>query len=219
MTQERLYEINAKVTEYYVKNLTERKSELAYLSLLKAGLTDRTIGKFDIGYSSRSVRDLIDYAAAHDISISELCEAGLLINQGEQLRLVFDDRVMIPIRDENGNVVSFCGRMIEKGPEVQYLFLPFAKNSLFAINVAKNTQEDHLILCEEFLDTLLLYERGKNNAVGYFSNFGEAQARAIGRYTRQVKICADRDSFDKELAEKVCSELIKVGVKARIESI
>ena len=212
MIQERLVSINNQLVQYYKEKLVERRDGPVYLLLHKLGLSDLTIRDYQLGYAPDDLSGFISFAEKNGISVEELLEAGQLKKE-DQLKLLFSDRIMIPILDANDDPVGFCGRRIDKNESPVYLCKVPEDSRLIGLHIAKETKKDYLILCDGLIDPMLFYEKGYVNAVGYY-NFGEKQAETIGKYAKRVIVVPDHDSYGKNLGSKVCKLLHAVGVQA-----
>src|SRR5258708_39124995 len=82
-----------------------------------SGLTDETIARFGLGWSGEGRGALAAELAGQDIAAPMLEAAGLLRDgqDGRPWELFFN-RVMFPIRDRRGRVISFGGRSPGDGP-------------------------------------------------------------------------------------------------------
>ena len=78
--------------------------------LRNRGLTDETISRFGLGWSGDGRGALASVLARDGITQDQLLEAGLLreTETGER-RDLFYNRVMFPIRDRRGKIISFGG--------------------------------------------------------------------------------------------------------------
>ncbi|HQU02615.1 MAG TPA: CHC2 zinc finger domain-containing protein, partial [Acetobacteraceae bacterium] len=87
---------------------------LAYLR--KRGLTDATIVRFGLGWSGEGRGQLAAALAREGITPAQMAEAGLMKQRedGSQAEFFFN-RVMFPIRDRRGNIISFGGRVLGDG--------------------------------------------------------------------------------------------------------
>ncbi len=93
----------------------------AYLE--RRGLPERDWARFGIGFSPSGRTALKDYLIAKGARPAELVEAGLLIapEDGGAPYDRFRDRIMFPIADARGRVVSFGGRAMDPEARAKYL--------------------------------------------------------------------------------------------------
>ncbi len=103
-----LHEVLALAATNFQARLATPEGHPALDYLHKRGLTDETIRRFGLGYSGAG-RGALAVDLAHDgVEPRQLVEAGLM-KQAEDGRMVdlFFGRVMFPIRDPRGRVISF----------------------------------------------------------------------------------------------------------------
>ena len=82
-------------------------------------------------------------------------------------------RLMFPIRNENGEVIAFSGRLLDPDAKAaKYLNSPetpiFSKSKvLFGFDKSKRAiaKAERAIVCEGQIDTLMVYEAGFQNVV------------------------------------------------------
>ena len=108
----------------------------------RRGLTDETIKKFGLGLVGRGQGRAGGRLRGQNIKPDQLIEAGLM-KQGEHGPVdMFFSRVMFPIRDRRGAMVSFGGRILGDG-QPKYVNGPetsvFSKRrSLYGLNIARD---------------------------------------------------------------------------------
>ena len=150
--------------------------------------------------------------------------AGFICKKSEKngtLYDIFRSKVMFPIIDTAGNIVAFGGRVLDnsKPKYINSSDTPAfnKKRNLFAMNYAKSSCADRLILCEGYMDVIALHEYGFENAVATLGTaITSEQARLIGKYTKQVIITYDNDEAGQRAADKAFKLLDEVGVDTRI---
>ena len=77
-------------------------------------------------------------------------------------------RVMFPIQDINHRVIGFGGRVMGEA-KPKYLNSPetviFDKSrNLYGLNFARTSRQDHIILCEGYMDVIAMHQAGFNQA-------------------------------------------------------
>lgn len=101
------------------------------------------------------------------------CQKGLMVG-----------RIAIPIHNEKGELVAYCGRAIEKDPEEKYkLPLAFVKSRV-AYNLNRQKPGiDTLILVESFLSVFRLYQAGFKEGVALMGSIlSEDQEKLITEF-------------------------------------
>lgn len=105
-------------------------------------------------------------------------------------------RIIVPIFDEFGEVISLATKKPSIGPN-PWWNLPFLKShSLFLINKAKKTiyTENKVYVVEGYIDALKLYQAGLKNVVAIMGTALTLRKIAmIARYCNNVCFCFDVD--------------------------
>ncbi len=190
------------------------------------GYTDATIRHFGLGYAPQSfdfVRDNLRKKGFHDeeLVLAWLCARN---RSGNGIHDIFRNRVIIPIIDVRGNVIAFGGRVLDDS-KPKYLnsgeTQVFKKtNNLFALNFAKQSKQDRLILCEGYMDVIALHQAGFDNAVAALgTSFTADHARLLSRYTEEVVLIFDADAAGKKGAQRAIGLLRETGLRIRLVTI
>jgi DNA primase len=153
--------------------------------------------------------------------------AGFLCGKSEERGTYYDafrNRVMFPIIDVSGNVIAFGGRVLDNStPKYKNSSdTPVFKKSrnLFALNFARHSCQESLILCEGYMDVIAMHAAGFANAVATLGTAITAeQARIISRYTKKVIISYDSDEAGQKAAMRAVKLLSEVGLDVVILKI
>ncbi len=222
----RIYEANREAARFFYTQLNSPggKSGLDYLHSRQ--LSDKTIRMFGLGFAPDSWSALTDYLIKEKgFYPSELIQANLSM-QNKKGGLIdrFRNRVMFPIIDVRGNVVAFGGRiMTDEKPK--YLntsdTVAFKKsNNLFALNRAKNSKSDKLILCEGYMDVIAIHQAGFDFAVATLGTaLTQEQAVILKRYTNTVVICYDADEAGQKATARAINILRKEGLDIKVLTV
>ena len=189
----------------------------------KRGLSDATIKHFGLGYAPDTIGSLTDYMHKKGFTDEEL-QTAFLCGKSRKTGRSYDyfrGRVMFPILDTSGNVVAFGGRVLDDS-KPKYLNTSdtpaFKKsNHLFALNFARHSGAERMILCEGYMDVIAMHAAGFENAV---ATLGTAitpnHARIFSKYTKQVVISYDADEAGQAAAKKAMQILGEVGIEVRV---
>lgn len=221
----RILEINREAARFYhtVLNSEQGREGMDYLT--RRGLSPNTIRHFGLGFAPASRYALSDYLQKKGFSKEELFLANVAFqgrNGGSVDR--FASRVMYPIIDLRGNVIAFGGRILtdEKPKYLNTAETPvFNKGSyLFALNFAKNSGEEQLILCEGYMDVISLHQAGFTNAIATLGTaLTPGQARLMARYTKEVIISYDSDEAGQKAAARSIPILRDTGMLVKVLTI
>ena len=215
----RIYEMNKAAARFFRSQLLVSKDAKAYV--IKRGLTQKTVDKFGLGYSTLKGYELIDHLRKLGYTEDEMVMAKLAGKNEKGVYPFFRNRVMFPIIDVTGAIIGFGGRVMD-GSEPKYLNTPdtpaFNKGrNLFALNYAKEHCEESLILCEGYMDVIALHAAGFKNAVATLGTaLTQDQARLIKRYTNKVVLSYDGDKAGKRATDRAINILTDAGVDVRV---
>ncbi|GIV85681.1 MAG: hypothetical protein KatS3mg052_2688 [Candidatus Roseilinea sp.] len=168
----------------------------------KRRLTDETLAAWQIGYSLADYHALTHYLTARGFDVSELIDAGLVIENAEGRRYDrFRGRLMIPIHDTQGQVVGFGSRSLD-GSEPKYMNSPqtavFDKGRLlFGLHRARSAirSEQVAVLVEGYMDVIGCHQAGFANVVaGMGTSLSEEQFRALKRLATRIVLALDADA-------------------------
>lgn len=221
----RIFEANREAARFFHRMLYSPQGAQALAYLRGRGLKESTIKHFGLGYAPPGRFALVDALREKGFRDEELVTANLAF-AGRRGNAVdrFVDRVMFPIIDLRGNVIAFGGRVMGDG-KPKYLntsdTLVFRKsNHLFALNFAKNSGEQRLILVEGYMDVIALHQAGFTNAV---ATLGTAlvvdHARLMARYTKEIVVSYDSDVAGQKAADRAIPMLREAGLTVRVLSI
>ncbi len=216
-----LLDINKEVAKYFYRLLKSEKGAKAYEYLTARGLSDETITKFGLGYSSNYSDDLYRYIKSLGYDDSVLKETGLFTFSERGVYDKFSNRVMFPIMDINNKVIGFGGRVMGQG-EPKYLNSPetmlFDKSrNLYGMNIARASRKKSVLVCEGYMDVISLHQAGFSNAVASLGTaFTTRQAMLIKRYAEDVYLTYDSDGAGKAAALRAIPMLKEVGIRVKV---
>lgn len=221
--RQRLYEMNRAAGKYFHRLLFSEEGRAGLDYIRKRGLSDHTIKRFGIGYAANDYHQLHYYMKSLGFSEDELAQGALLARNNNRVYDKFRHRVMFPIFDTRGNVIAFGGRALDADAPAKYLnsdeTLVFQKReTLFALNYAKNSKADYFILCEGYMDVIAMHQAGFESAVATLGTaVTPSQARLIGRMgKKEVILSYDADGPGQLAASRAINLLAEAGVKARV---
>ena len=221
--RDRVVAATTEAARFFHKALNSPQGQTARQYLEKRALSTLTVRRFGIGYAPDSWDALARHLSAAGFTPKEL-EAAFLCRTGKNGKLydVFRNRIVFPLIDVNGTVLGFSARRLNEEDERKYVNTsdtPAFKKSkfVFALNMAKGTDEDSLIMCEGCMDAVALQQAGFGNAVATLGTAITAeQARLIARHAKTVYLSYDSDGAGKNATLKGIKLLSEVGVGAKI---
>jgi len=188
--------------------------------------------EFHIGLAPPKSRRLLEFLQKKGFSIEALAKSGLF-NPGRHERdpaswyFLFRGRLMVPIRDLQGQVVAFTARQLDITPkdhaswQAKYINSPetvlFKKSRLlFNLDQAKESAREtgRLLLVEGQLDALRCWSTGLKEAVApQGTSITEEQLKLVKRYTDRLDVLLDSD----EAGGKAILRLLPMAFKTALE--
>lgn len=178
------------------------KVALDYL-LEKRSLTMQTIETWGLGYAPHSWDATLKHFSAKGYSEQDLLDVGLLSERDSGGYYdKFRHRIMIPIRDENGRMTGFGGRILDPDDIPKFMNSPqtvlFDKGRLlYGLDRARKPirAADQVVIVEGYLDVIAVHQAGYENVVSPMGTaLTEDQLRLLKRFTRKIVLALDPDA-------------------------
>lgn len=220
----RILEMNREAARFYHSVLLSPEGKVGYDYYIGRALSAATINHFGLGFAPNRWDALLKHMRAKGYQPAELVDAGLARKGQKGYYDNFRNRVMTPIIDVRGNVIAFGGRVLDDS-KPKYIntgdTLVYKKtNELFALNFAKDSKEDALILCEGYMDVIAMHQAGFTNAVaGCGTALTTEQVRLISRYAKEVILTYDADEAGQKALQKAMTLFGQTDVKVRIPAL
>ena len=190
-------------------------------------ITAEVAKNWQLGNAPPNTQPLREWAIKNKIGSALLIEAGILATSEERGDSYprFRHRLMFPIRNDNGEVIAFSGRVLDADAKAaKYLNSPetllFNKSKvLFGFDKSKRgiNKSGQAIVCEGQIDTLMVYEAGFQNVVaGQGTAFTEFHAKALKRQADEVVLCYDSDNAGYKAAERAFQALAPFGLIVKV---
>ena len=187
---------------FYRGHLMANKELLNYLRQ-KRGLTDLSIETFGLGYAPNAWDSALTHFTQRGYSEQDMAEAGLISpRESGGFRDRFHNRLMIPIRDENGRMAGFGARVVDPNDLPKFLNSPetpiFIKGHLlYGLDRARKPirAADQAVIVEGYLDVIALHQAGFENVISPMGTaLTEHQLRLLKRFTRRIVLALDPDT-------------------------
>ena len=156
------------VMRFYQKNLLNHKPSLDYLA--SRCVANSSIEKFALGYCGASF-ETIKFLNAKGLNKAEALEYGVIGKDSAREYARFSDRIIFPIHSPSGKIVGFGGRTMS-GANAKYINSPQSKifnksKLLYGYYIAKDKiyKQKKIIVCEGYLDVIMLHQAGFDYAV------------------------------------------------------
>lgn len=215
--KERLFAALEEAAEYYHRVLTgsrDQKAADARQYLAGRGFGSEIARQWTLGYAPGRGA-LVKHLTDKGYSADEIVDADLALrNQNGQVRDRFYERIMFPIRDLQGRVVAFGGRVMGQG-EPKYLNTKdtavFSKSSnMFGIERAKGpmTATGTAVVVEGYTDVIALHAAGIDSAVATLGTaLTQQHIKLLGRFAKKVVYLFDGDAAGMRAADRAAEFL------------
>ncbi|MBN1400230.1 MAG: DNA primase [Anaerolineae bacterium] len=208
---DRLRAIHTVAAQYYHRILLESEAgSVARDYLERRGVSRQTMASFQLGYALDDWHALEMHLQREHFSAQDMLAAGLL-SESERGNVYdrFRGRVMFPIRDIQGHVIGFGGRVLDDS-EPKYLNSPetplFQKGSvLYGIDLARQSirASETAIIVEGYLDVIIPYQSGIRNLVACMGTaLSEAQIAILKRIAKTIILALDPDAAGLRAVER-----------------
>ena len=156
------------VNKFYQKLFVNNDTVKEYIK--KRGISEFSIEKFEIGYAPISA-DTINFLKSNHYNLTDAIDLGIIDTGTNGLYSRFIERITFPIYSISAKLVGFGGRTIT-GHSAKYVNSPQTKlfnksKLLYGYHLAKEHiyKRNQIIVCEGYLDVIMLHQAGFNTAV------------------------------------------------------
>lgn len=220
-----IYEINREAAKFYHSQLLSETGKEATEYLHSRGISKSSVKHFGLGYSPKNGYALVDYLNKKGYNKKDIILSDLAFKSrnGREIDR-FRNRLMFPIIDVRGNVIAFGARTMGNDTP-KYIntsdTLVFKKSSnLFALNFAKKSGKNNLILTEGYMDVISLHQSGFTNTVaGLGTALTSGQVKLLSRNADEIIICYDSDEPGKKAADRAMKMIRGDGLNVKILTI
>ncbi len=195
------FDLNEAAKTFFQQRLASSQGAEARAYLEGRGLNRETIAHFELGLSPNDGESLRIHLEGRGYSPEQLAEAGLVSsgNNGSY-RDMFRRRLMIPIRNGQGELAGFGGRALDDS-NPKYLNSPrtaiFDKGRiLYALNVAREpARQNGMVVVEGYMDAIMAHQHGYRNVVASMGTaLTETQVAEARRVTGNITMALDADA-------------------------
>ncbi len=209
----------------------------AYLE--RRGLPESEWSRFHIGFAPNNRTGLKDYLIAKGAQPGDLVDAGVLIapEDGGAPYDRFRDRIIFPITDTRGKVVSFGGRAMDPAARAKYLNGPEtslfhkgrllyglyeARKILHAAQAAAPTETNPMVVVEGYMDVIACHRAGVAAVAAMGTAMTEEQMEVLWRLHPEPTLCFDGDKAGQRAASRAMDRalpLLKPGRSFRFSMV
>ena len=184
--------------------------------LIRRGLPESEWARFRIGYAPNGRTGLKDYLIAKGARPGELIEAGVLIEPEEGKGQPYDrfrERIIFPITDQRGRVISFGGRALDPNARAKYLNGPdsplFDKGRvLYGLAEARKLLHAAgdgapMVVVEGYMDVIACQRANIPAVAPMGTALTEGQMELLWRSHPEPTLCFDGDAAGRRAASRV----------------
>jgi DNA primase len=217
----RILDLNKLAAQYYEYVLHELPAGEPGRTLLgQRGVATETAKRFQLGYAPAG-NGFGDYLKSRQKPVADAIAAGLLRRDGRDF---FQERLLVPIRDERGQTVAFTGRTVRPDEVRKYVNTAetpaYHKGRvLFALDLARGAIEEAgcAVLMEGQFDVITGHQHGVGNAVASSgTSLTEDQVKLLKRFTEEVVLALDGDAAGKQAAFRAVEVASGSGLRTRV---
>ncbi|MBN2358273.1 MAG: DNA primase [Deltaproteobacteria bacterium] len=215
-----LREVNAVVLQRYRSLLQDPVGAPARRYLEQRGVDAEQIERFALGFGGGRALEV------PGVSGEQLLAAGVLAESDHGPYHRFADRVVFPIRDREGHVAGFGGRIFgerDDGQSAKYINSPetalFRKSDLLygLHEVRREISRGGALLVEGYLDVVSLARIGICRAVAPCGTaLTRNQCRLLRRCASTVTLCFDGDDAGRAATRRALPLALEAGLEVRL---
>lgn len=211
---------------FYQAQLKGNKSVLEYVFKMRQ-FSKETVQAFRLGYSPNNGEALVKFLLSKNFSREVIQKAGL----GTQRRTfsdMFRGRLMVPLADQQGQVVGFTARLLVDDPNApKYINTPqtllYDKGrQVYGLHLAKEAirKQNFVVVVEGNLDVIASHQAGITNVVATAGTaMTEAHLKALNRFTTDIRLSFDADAAGMNATERVIPIAQGLGISLSIIDI
>ena len=220
-----LYEILEQATSFFEAQLwTTDTGGAAREYLASRDLTPEVCCNFQLGWAPSGWSTLTDRFIRDGYTAQQLLAAGLVSprRSGSGVVDFFRERVIIPIRDHRGRVISFGGRVLPGAEGAKYMNgrdtdVYRKSTTLYGLDSASPhlARVDRVLLVEGYFDVIALQANGFPEAVATCgTSLTEDHIRRLRTRVRDVVVLTDADRAGSDAAEKMLPMFVGARMQA-----
>ena len=220
--RKRLLAVNDLALAYFQAKLQSPEAEQVRAYLVKRGVSDEMIERFQLGYAPHSWHALSEEVAAKRWDKPAFENAGLVANGQRGLYDKLRHRLTFPICDDMGRAIAFGGRSLpgneldDPTVDAKYLNSPetllFNKSrTLYGLDLAKKAIIDAktAVIVEGYTDVIACHQHGRCNVVAALGTaFTMEHATKLRRFCEKVVLVFDGDAAGHKAADRAVEVLL-----------
>ncbi|MFH1784281.1 MAG: DNA primase [bacterium] len=227
--KELLFTLHEQAAAYYHKFLLESKAaQEAREYLKKRKINADMISKFRIGYAPRG-NNLMHLSQGKGYTLDLLKKSGLvsIYSDSQHPHDYFQDRLIFPICNPQGQVIAFGGRILTDERKPKYLNSPdtalYSKSrSLYAIHIAGGSirLKQQAIIFEGYIDVISAHKHDISNSIATLgTSLTSDHIHLLKRYAEEVLIIYDADNPGITATLRGLDMLVDSGLRVKVATL
>jgi len=210
---------NENINKIYMDTLLNISAKSKVWDFLKRrGIDENIVREYEIGFSEG--KEISEYLKSQKTNENIPFKMGMINKKKE----FFSNRIIIPIRNNNGDLAGFSGRTIDNQLGPKYINTPennyFKKSKLlylFYKNEKYIKQNDFAIVVEGYFDAISMSNSGFQNTVAVLGTaLTEEHSKYLKNATSNIITMFDMDDAGQQATIKTIDNLFKKGFKIAV---
>jgi DNA primase len=225
-TKDLLKDINQQASVYFQKVLLDTNAgKEAHLYLKDRGLSEQTIRRWQLGFAPDDFHYLENFLSKK-YAKQDIVSAGLLIKKDDGSYYDrFRGRIMFPIKNIQGEVVGFTGRILKADEKTgKYINSPetdiYNKSEvIYGLDQAKSSirKENRAILVEGNMDVIACHQAGFVNTIASSGTaLTSRQLEVLSRLTENLYFAFDADAAGIAAAKRALEGALSLGFNVKV---
>ena len=220
-----LLKLHELAAAYFQAQLEAAGGQRARAALEARGMRPETTASLGLGFAPPQREALLRHIREAGYPVELALASGLVVERaGGRIVDRFRNRLMFPIRRDNGSVVAFGGRALETDQQPKYLNSPetdlYKKGRmLYGLDVTKTAirRLGYAVLVEGYFDFAQALQAGVGSVVATCGTaLTEAQAALLKRFAPKVILSFDQDSAGVQASVRSGELLLATGLQVNI---
>lgn len=210
--EKKLLELNDYLSKLFSYNLFHQSNKEALDYLHNRGLSDDMIKEMNLGFCLKGQLLSVKDNSNSKLNKEDLKKLGFFKDNGTE---TFQDRIMFPIKDEKGNIITFAGRTMED-EKPKYLHTGetsiFHKSELlYNFSDVKNlSYNDEIFIVEGYMDVIGAKKIGMDNVVALMGTaLTEEHLKLLKQNNSSLILALDNDEAGHNAMLNKIPELLK----------
>lgn len=189
--------------------------------MVKRGFKASVVDSYRLGYADDS-NNLISHLEGLGHSLEAIVDSGVGYKTEDEVIARFRSRVIIPIRDLYGNLISFTGRDVTGHSKSKYMHGPVTplfqkKSTVWNLDMVRHeiTQHDKVIVCEGQMDAMAICEAGTPAVAVLGASMSSEQLETLSKVAPNIYVIYDSD----DAGEKGLLRSFKLAQELGVDSI